>query len=66
MVTDASIESIMKDKHGYLVGVKRRRNAELDGWLDAIDETKWIDCPGGINTRERKADPLRTRAQEVP
>jgi transposase len=66
MVTDANIESITKDKHGYLVGIKRRRNAELDGWLDAVDDTKWIDCPGGTNTRERKADPPRTRAQEIP
>ena len=65
MVTDANIESITKDEHGYLVGIKRRRNAQLDSWLDAVDETKWIDCPGGINTRERKTDPLRTRAQEV-
>jgi transposase len=65
MVTDENIESITKDKHGYLVGLKRRRNAELDGWLDAIDDAKWIDCPGGINTRERKTDPPRTRAQEV-
>ena len=66
MVTDENIESITKDKHGFLVGVKRRRNAELDGWLDAVDETKWVDCPGGINARERKTDPPRTRAQEVP
>jgi transposase len=66
MVTDENIESITKDQHGYLVGIKRRRNAELDGWLDAVDATKWIDCPGGINTRERKADPPRTRAQEIP
>jgi transposase len=65
MVTDANIESITKEEQGYLVGIKRRRNAPLDGWLDAVDETKWIDCPGGINTRERKTDPLRTRAQEV-
>jgi transposase len=65
MVTDENIESITKDKHGFLVGLKRRRNPELDGWLDAIDDTKWIDCPGGINTRERKTDPPRTRAQEV-
>jgi transposase len=65
MVTDENIESITKDQHGYLVGLKRRRNAELDGWLDAVDDTKWIDCPGGINTRERKTDPPRTRAQEV-
>ena len=66
MVTDKNIDSITKDKHGFLVGIKRRRNAQLDAWLDAVDDTKWIDCPGGINTRERKTDPPRTRAQEVP
>jgi transposase len=65
MVTDENIESITKEGHGYLVGIKRRRNARLDGWLDGVDDTKWIDCPGGINTRERKTDPPRTRAQEV-
>src|SRR6202047_1816135 len=66
MVTEENIESITKDEHGYLVGIKRRRNAQLDGWLDAVDDTKWIDCPGGINTRGRVTDPPRTRAQEVP
>jgi transposase len=65
MVTDENIEQITKDEHGFLVGIKRRRNAKLDAWLDAIDETKWIDCPGGIDARERKTDPPRTRAQEV-
>src|SRR4051812_43707368 len=66
MVTDENIESFRKDQHGFLVGIKRRRNAKLDAWLDAVDDTKWVDCPGGINTRERKTDPPRTRAQEVP
>ena len=36
MVTDENIESITKDKHGFLVGIKRRRNAQLDAWLDAV------------------------------
>src|SRR5436190_1297454 len=65
MVTDENIESITKENHGFLVGVKRRRNPKLDAWLDAVDDTKWIDCPGGINAQERKTNPLRTRAQEV-
>jgi transposase len=65
MVTEENIESITKEGHGYLVGIKRRRNAKLDAWLHAVDESKWIDCPGGINTQERKTDPLGTRAQEV-
>ena len=66
MVTDENIESITKNKHGFLVGIKRRRNAQLDAWLDAVDDTPWVECPGGINTRERKTNPPRTRAQEVP
>jgi transposase len=66
MVTDENIESITKDQQGFLVGIKRRRNAQIDGWLDAVDETKWVACPGGINTQERMTDPPRTRAQEVP
>ena len=65
MVTEENIESITNEENGYLVGIKRRRNAKLDAWLDAVDETRWIDCPGGVNTRERKTDPPRTRAQEV-
>jgi transposase len=66
MVTDENLESIIKDHHGFLVGIKRRRNPKLDAWLDAVDDTKWLDCPGGINAQERKTHPLRTRAQEVP
>jgi transposase len=66
MVTDENIASITNDQHGFLVGIKRRRNPKLDAWLDAVDDSKWIDCPGGINARERKTNPLRTRAQEVP
>jgi transposase len=66
MVTDENIESLRKDRQGFLVGIKRRRNAKLDAWLAAVDDTKWIDCPGGINAQERKTHPLRTRAQEVP
>jgi transposase len=65
MVTDENIEALTKDEQGFLVGVKRRRNAQIDGWLDAVDETKWIRCPGGINTQERQTNPPRTRAQEV-
>ena len=66
MVTDENLESITKDQNGFLVGIKRRRNPKLDAWLHAVDESKWIDCPGGVNARERKTNPLRTRAQEVP
>lgn len=65
MVTEANLAAITRDEHGFLVGAKRRRNPQIDGWLAAVDESKWVTCPGGINTRERKVDPPRTRAQEV-
>ncbi len=65
MITNDNLEAITGDKHGYLVGVKRRRNAKLTKWLAALDDAKWISCPVGITARE-KANPPRTRAQEVP
>jgi hypothetical protein len=63
-VTAANLQALTAAKHGYLVGVKRRRNRQLNRWLTAVDEAKWIACPVGITARERSSPP-RTRAQEV-
>jgi transposase len=65
MVTRQNLDEFLGEGHGYLVGVKRRRNTKFDQYLERIDETKWFDCPAGITARERKV-PYRTRAQEVP
>jgi transposase len=65
MVSEDNLEAIRRDGHGYLVGLKRRRNAQLDAWLQTLDDTKWVDCPMGITAREKKTNPLRTRVQEV-
>ena len=40
MVTNDNLEAITADKHGYLVGLKRRRNAKLSRWLAALDDAK--------------------------
>jgi transposase len=64
MVTNDNIEAITAGGHGYLVGLKRRRNKKLDRWLKAVDEAKWINCPVGITAQE-KTNPPRTRAQEI-
>jgi transposase len=64
MVSEENLASLQARGHGYLVGLKRRRNPRLDGWLQAVDEGKWVDCPMGINAQER-SDPPRTRVQEV-
>jgi transposase len=65
MVSDDNLEALQRDGHGYLVGLKRRRNAQLDSWLQALDDSKWVDCPAGITAREKKSNPPRTRVQEV-
>jgi len=65
MVSEANLEKLTDDQHGYLVGLKRRRNAQLDQWLQAIKEEAWQTCPVGITAREKKNNPPRTRVQEV-
>src|SRR5262249_47524049 len=65
MVTEKNLNDLVEGEHGYLVGLKRRRNAQMEQWLTAVEERKWIDCPVGITARERTIPP-RTRAQEVP
>jgi len=64
MVSEDNLEAFKRDGHGYVVGLKRRRNAELDGWLQQLDESAWVDCPVGINAQEQTVPP-RTRVQEV-
>jgi transposase len=65
MVSEENLEALTGDHHGYLVGLKRRCNAQVDAWLQTLDESKWVDCPLGINARERKKQPWRCRVQEV-
>jgi transposase len=64
MVTQETKTQILDRKQGFLMGIKRRRNRELDGWLQALDETKWEACPVGMTAREKKPSP-QTRVQEV-
>ncbi len=45
--------------------MKRRRNPVALRWLSAVEESRWIECPGGISSQE-KSTPPRTRVQEVP
>jgi transposase len=65
MVSEDNLAAIRRDGHGYLVGLKRRRNAQLDTWLQTLDDSKWVDCLMGISARENKTNPPRTRVQEV-
>jgi transposase len=65
MVTKSNLQRLREqEQHGFLVGMTRRQNPEAESLIDRVDESKWIDCPMGINAREKK-DPPRTRVQEV-
>jgi len=64
MVTQGNLEQLVEQGQGYLVGVRRRGNANMPKWLAAVDESKWADCPVGITAGE-KSDPPHTRVQEV-
>lgn len=66
MVTKKNLQQLVaEESHGFLVGMTRRRNPEAETLIDRVDESKWIDSPMGINAREKKNDPPRTRVQEV-
>jgi transposase len=66
MVTKKNLQELTaKESHGFLVGMTRRRNTEAEKLIDRVDESKWIDCPMGINAQEKQKDPPRTRVQEV-
>jgi len=64
MVTEGTLESLKQDEQGYVVGIRRRRNAEFDRYVQLINETKWSDCLMGVTARE-KHPPVKTRVQEV-
>ena len=51
MVTSDNLDAITAGNHGYLVGLKRRRNKKLDKWLAAVDEAKSINCPVGVTAQ---------------
>jgi transposase len=66
MVTQSNLAGLQEKKdRGFLVGMTRRQNPEAEALIDRIDESKWLDCPMGINAQENKKDPPRTRVQEV-
>jgi transposase len=64
MVSKKNLKDLSDDGQGYLVGLRRRNNPQVDQWLLKVDEQAWVDCPGGVNARESK-QPLRTRVQEI-
>jgi transposase len=65
MVTEETLAGLARDEHGYVMGIKRRRNTQFDEYVRLVDDKKWSECPNGITASE-KTPPPRTRVQEVP
>ena len=65
MVTESNLAMLQEQEdHGFLVGMTRRQNPEAETLLDRVVDSKWLECPMGINAQEKK-EPPRTRVQEV-
>jgi transposase len=63
MVTAANLERVRARQQGYVVGLNRRRRADVYRYIERATGP-WTDCPVGITARE-KTTPPRTRVQEV-
>jgi len=63
MVTSQNLDDLRAGGHGYLVGRNRRRSGEVFDYIQNATGP-WIECPVGINARE-KAAPPKTLVQEV-
>src|SRR6266545_550653 len=64
MVTSANLTRVREHKHGYIVGLQRRRREAIYRYIERATGP-WLDCPVGRAARERKDVP-KTQVQEVP
>src|SRR6266508_4764938 len=64
MVTSANVALVRTHKHGYVVGLQRRRREAVYRYIERATGP-WMDCPVGRAARERKDVP-KTQVQEVP
>ena len=63
MVTSANLARVRDRKHGYVVGLQRRRREAVYRYIERATGP-WTDCPVGIAARERAEAP-KTQVQEV-
>src|SRR5262245_10237295 len=59
MVTIQNLALLRQRGQGYLVGLKRRRNEQVDRYIQAAAQGPWQDCPVGITAMEREKVPAR-------
>lgn len=64
MVTIENLTLLRQRGQGYLVGLKRRRHAQVNRYIQAAAQGRWQECPVGITAREKEKPP-RTLVTEV-
>jgi transposase len=64
MVTTANLATLRARRHGYLVGLHRRRREEVFALIRRATGP-WLECPVGITAREQGPAPPKTLVQEV-
>ena len=64
MVTIENLALLRQRGQGYLVGLKRWRNAQVNRYIEAAAQGRWQECPVGITAREKEKPP-RTMVAEV-
>jgi transposase len=64
MVTIQNLALLRQRGQGYLVGLKRRRNEQVNRYIQAAAQGPWQECPVGITALEREKVP-RTMVTEV-
>ena len=64
MVTIENLALLRQRGQGYLVGLRRRRNEQVNGYIQAAAQGRWQECPVGISARE-KDKPPRTMVTEI-
>jgi hypothetical protein len=65
MVTIQNLALLRQRGQGYLVGLKRRRNEQVNRYIEAAAQGQWQECPLGITAREKEEKAPRTMVTEV-
>jgi len=63
MVTSANVALLRARQQGYVVGLNRRRRADVYRYIERATGP-WVACPVGITAQE-KSTPPKTQVQEV-
>ena len=59
MVTIQNLALLRQRGQGYLVGLKRRRNEQVNGYIQAAAQGRWQECPVGIRRGKKTRRPAR-------